>query len=325
MRLNPLHILFTGLFLLLAMACDQPSQVSLRVAHNSWPGYEPLPLAEHKGLYKGVDIRTYRVGSSTEAIRAFNQNIVEVAAVTMDEAISLQSQSAEQIKVIAVLDISNGGDVIIAKNTIGSVQDLKNKRIGVETTALGAFFVSRAVDSISGLTMDDIKVVPVSLDHHFDAFMLDEVDAVVTFEPVKSRILQNKGHVIFDSRLIENEIVDVLVVKQSTAKRKEKEIKALVAGYFETLMFIDKHPVDAIDTMARFEGVQPGAFKKSLSGMRIPDLEENRMLLSENSETLRETVNKLQKFMLANNIIQNTVEAADLLTDVYLPTEPAKP
>ena len=321
MKFYVLHQLLICCLLLTAVACDRSTQQPLRIAHNSWPGYEPLPLGELKDLYEDVEVINYRVGSATEVIRAFEQDIVDVAAVTLDEAIALQSRSKEPIYVIAVLDISHGGDVIIAKNNIASISDLRGKRIGLESTALGAFFISRAVDFEPDLSLQQLIIVPILYDQHFSSFISGDVDAIVTFEPVKSMILKNTGHIIFDSTVIENEIVDVLITKQLTAEKRPKEIKQLVAGYFKTLAFIKKHPDESLSKMAEFEGVSMSSFNKSLSGIRVPDEAENHIFLSERSSSLISTINKLQGFMYENKIIKKNINASMFITDRFLPEQ----
>ena len=319
MKFYVLRQLLICCLLVASVACDTSTHQPLRIAHNSWPGYEPLPLGEMEDLYVGVDVINFRVGSATEAIRAFEQDIVDVVAVTLDEAIAYQSRCKDPVYIIAILDISHGGDVIIAKKNIDSIDDLKGKHVGLESTALGAFFIYRAVDFAPELSMEQLKVKPILYDQHFSAFMSGDVDAIVTFEPVKSKILKNKGHVIFDSTVIENEIIDVLITKRSTAEKKSTEIKGLVAGYFKALELIKNKPDESISKMAGFEGVSKSEFNKSLSGIRVPDKAENHKLLSGKSPELITTINKLQDFLKKNKIITNNIDATAMITSKYLP------
>ena len=306
----------------LVPACDNFSnQPTLRIAHNTWTGYESIPLAISEKMFKGVDVVNYRVNSATEVIRAFEQGIVDVAAVTLDEAILIQSKQREPIQIITVMDISHGGDAIIAKRNIASIRDLKNKRVGLESTALGAFFISRALETDAEISIEHLNIIPVLYNQHFSSFMSDKVDAIVTFEPVKSRILKNKGHVLFDSTAIKNEIVDVLIIKQATAEKKSEQIEALVSGYFKTLEFINIHKDKAMLKMANFQDISISDFKIALSGLRIPDREENHLLLSGRSPPLMDTINKLQKFMLKNKIINKPIDAASLINNQFLPKQ----
>ena len=321
MKSHIFHILTICSLLLTVTACDEATQAPIRIAHVSWPGYEPLPLAESEDLYHDVQVMNYRVGSATEVIRAFEQNIVEVAAVTLDEAIVLQSRSKQPIYIIAVLDISDGGDAIIAKKEIASVSDLKGKRIGLESSALGAFFISRAVDSAPNLSLEQMTIVPILYDHHFTSFISGDIDAIVTFEPIKSMILKSHGHVIFDSRAIKNEIVDVLITKQLVIEKRADEIKALITGYFRALEFIEKHPNKSLLKMAKFEDVSVSSFRQSLSGIRIPDITENHVLLSGDSPALTATINKLQDFLNKNTIIESDLDIPMVVTGEFLPEQ----
>ena len=306
-------------------SCDnKPSIPTLRVAHNSWPGYEPLPLAEDEKLYKNIRVINYRVASATEVIRAFEQDIVDVAAVTLDEAIVFQNRSKEPVYIIAVTDISHGADVIIATEEISSLNDLKGKRVGVESTALGAFFLTRAIETESNLNLNQLKIIPVLYGQHYQSFMNNEIDAVVTFEPVKSKILQNKGHVIFDSTSIKNEIIDVLIAKKSTVMNKKNELNELIKGYFESLVYIKNNPDEAHKKMASYEDVSVGGFKKSLEGLKIPDKEENYLLLSGASPALKLSIDKLSEFLMKRNIVSKNTADTVIITDEFLPAVQGK-
>lgn len=317
-------IIFCGL-LLITSSCDKSDTTpSLRVAHNSWPGYEALPLAESENLFKNVRVTNYRVASATEVIRAFEQDIVDVAAVTLDEAIVFQNRSKEAVYIIAVIDISHGADVIIATKEISSLRDLEGKRVGVEATALGAFFLTRAIESETTLTLSQLKVIPLLYGQHYSAFMANDVDAVVTFEPVKSKILQNKGHVIYDSTSIKNEIIDVLITKKNIVDNKKEELKELIRGYFKSHKFIKENPAKAYAKMADFEEVSIANFKKSLEGLRIPGKEENLMLLSGSTPALNISIDKLNAFLIRRKIINSGKEQPIFITDEFLPMSRGK-
>jgi len=47
------------------------------------------------------------------------------------------------------------------------------------------------------------------------AFKKRQVDAIVTFEPVKSELLSSGANILFDSHQIPGRIVDVLVVRKN--------------------------------------------------------------------------------------------------------------
>lgn len=145
------------------------------------------------------------------------------------------------------------------------MKDLKGKRIGVENSALGAYMLSRALER-AGLTYRDIKIVPLEIDEHYRAFIKNKVDAVVTFEPVKSKLLRRGGRIIFDSSQIPNEIVDVLVVEEVYIKKYPDVVQEVVKGWFKALKFWEGNPDKAITVMAKREGLTPEQLKMPLTG-----------------------------------------------------------
>lgn len=317
--LNKLYFISLLLLMLLSTGCDSNNSNPLRIAHNSWPGYEPLVLAESKSLYRDIEVINYRVGSATEAIKAFEHNIVDVVAITLDEALLLQSRIAEPLVVLTVMDVSHGGDAVVAKQGINDISDLRGKRVGVESTALGGFFLSRALESVPQLSIEELQVVHITYNHHKASYINNEVDAVVTFEPVKTALVKLGGNIIFDSSMIPNEIVDVLVTRQSLTEQRSDDLKRLVSGYFLALKFIQKHPGNAQSMMAEFEGVGLSEFQKSLSGIKIPDETQNQLLLGGEQPQLQSTVEKLQKFMDLNAMGATEGRPSLIISDKFIP------
>lgn len=290
-------------FLISLTGCNNEPTQNLRIAHVSWPGYEALSLAKNKNLYENVNVVTYRPANLPQTILAFENKVVDVVALTLTHAIELQSKSLEPITIFAVLDVSHGGDVIIANKTIKSINDLAGKRIGITPTAFGAFFLSRAIDTAPGLSLNNMQVVPVTIDDHYNIFINNGIDAVATYEPAKSKILKQKGHIIFDSRQIPNEIIDVLITYSSFAKKNPEALTELLNGYFKALDLLKKQPERSILEMATYEGISPEEYKLSLTGIHIPDREENKAFLTGEDSGVLIAAKKLHKFMTAKNII----------------------
>lgn len=304
--------------ILLFGGCSLQPEPVIRLAHISWPGFEALSLAKSENLYKNVNVTNFRFSNNREVIRSFENDLIDVAAVTLTEAIEIQSRNEQRIMIIGVLDISNGGDVIIAKKSISSLNDLKNKRIAVEPSAFGIHFTSRALESSSDIKLTDLQIVPATADRHFDLFKTDKVDAVATYEPSKSRILNKKGHVIFDSKSIPNEIIDVLIVKQKFSENNAKPLRSLMSGYYKALSLIEEHPEKSIKTMASLEEISHEDFKKSLSGIRIPTILESKKLLSGNQPTLDLTIKTTYTFLLDKNVIPKNSYGTPIVTSDFI-------
>jgi len=318
----PIYIRF--LFFLsavLLLNCCSEQQHTLRVAHNNWPAYQPLSLAKDLGMLEN-NTEVIRIANTSDVLKAFKDDIIDIAAVTLDEALLLQSENAEPIMVILVLDISHGADVIIARSNIRSLNDLKGKRVGVESSALGAFMLSRALSVGSNLNFSDLNILPLTHDKHFDSFINNEIDVVVTFEPVKSLLLAQSGsHVIFDSSRIAGEIVDVLVTKQRTAELKHAAIKKLVDAYFSTIQHINDNPDQTNARMAFYQGMSKSEFMASKKGISIPDLTTNRKLLIGEQKGIKKTIDSLAKVLLNQRIISHWDKNKVMVSHQFLPTK----
>ncbi len=124
----------------LMQGCERGPAPPLRVGSNVWPGYETLYLARSLGIFASTPIKLVELPSVTEVTHAFRNGGLEVAALTLDEALALLQQDTS-LRVILVVDVSNGGDAVLARPEITSLAQLKNRRIGVENSAVGAIML----------------------------------------------------------------------------------------------------------------------------------------------------------------------------------------
>jgi NitT/TauT family transport system substrate-binding protein len=274
-----------------------------------WPGYEPLYLARSLGYYNDSTVRFHEMTTSADVLKAFRNHAIDVAALTLDEALLL-IQDGIDARIVLVTDISNGADVIVAHPSIKSIRDLKGKKIGVESLALGAYVLSRALDK-AGLTPGDVTVVSVAVQEHEQAYAAGKVEAVVTFEPAKTRILARGGRQIFDSSQIPNEIIDVVVVRSDILQSKAGHLKKLEDGWFKALEYLTSNPADAARRMGKREGITAAEFSEALNGMIIPDRSENRRLLA---GALLEPATRLSTVMVQGKLLSRPVEPSRLLT-----------
>lgn len=297
------------MFSALAIAgCAEDRATPLHIATNVWPGYEPLYLARSLGYFNESAVRFHEMTTSSDVLKAFRNRTVDVAALTLDEALLLV-QDGLDARILLVTDISNGADVIIAKPAIKSVRDLKGKRVGVESMALGAYVLNRALD-MAGLTPRDVTVVPITVGEHEKAYVSGKIDAVVTFEPAKTKLIALGGRSIFDSRQIPNEIIDVIVVRADILQAKSGQLKELEEGWYKALEYIQKNHADATLRMGKREGVTAAQFSDELKGMIIPDRNENRRLLS---GALLVPARRLAEVMVQGKLLSKPVDPAKLL------------
>lgn len=280
-------------------ACDAPRP--LRVGGTIWPGYEPLYLAGHLGAYHPYAITLQDFPSASDVARAYTAGLLDVAALTGDEALSIANRMPGHT-IILVCDFSNGADAILAKPPATSMADLRGLRVGYEPGATGSYLLSRALDA-SGLQPEEIVLVPLRLPEHLDAYITNRVDAVVTFEPQRSAILALGGTVVFDSARIPGEVVDLLITRQDIIATRAESLQALVSGWFQGLNYLRTEPREAAALLVGRSATSVTQFSESLQLLDVPDRPANIRLLGPTGG-LRAALDRLEALMVARDFLE---------------------
>lgn len=304
-------LLFITISIFFTACEDRPSQV-LKVGISPWPGYEPLALAATKGFYGQTPVRIIRFATPTESYRALRDGIIDVAAFTADEVFHY-AEVRDKPRIFLILDISNGADAIVARQEIKTLDDLKGKRLGVEGSALGDYVLNRALDfSKEKLDVSDMIPKPVEINEQERAFLANEIDAAVTYEPSKSLLLKAGGHVLFDSSQIPYEIVDVLVTNEQTVLTRQKELEGLANGWFKSLSYIKANYNQAMQTMSQSEVTTREEFQKGYEDLLIPTKEENLKMLGKDA-TLLTPMKRLSRLMHEKGSLEKVIDVKPLL------------
>jgi len=319
-RRTVLRLLFLLLPFAVLSGCAEPPPAPLLVASNVWTGYEPLYLARSLGYYPEGSVRLVELSSTTSVLHEMRNATVDVAALTLDEALGLVADGYA-IEIVLVMDVSNGADALLAHPEITGLKDLRGRRVGVEDTAVGALLLESALES-AGLDVTDIQPVHLAAGHHQQAYEQDQVAAVVTFEPTRSRLLAEGARVLFDSSRIPGRIIDVLVVREGLAAVHQEQLRALIRAYFRALDYLRKHPGDAARRMQARLRLAPSEILNSLHGLEQPDLAANRGLLTGRPAPLDTRAAELAGFLYRHRLLPREIGISGLASPRYLPPVP---
>lgn len=302
--------IFLLFMLALLYACSEPPLPPLTLASNNWIGYHPIYLADKLGYVDEKKLNIVQLGSTSELMRHLRAGTVDIGAATLDEALLLL-QDQVGIKVILVADFSSGSDAIIGQSAVSSLSELKNKRVGVEKTALGAYVLDRALAK-TGLSTDQVNTVSLEFSEHADAFMNNRVDAVVTFEPVKSLLVNKGGKVLFDSTQIPGEIIDVFLVTDDVLQHAPDRVEYFVAAWYQGLKYLQTNPQQSYELLSSSLDLSYPEFEQALAGIHFPDADENRVLFANNAAELEFVRQNLMKTMLKTRLLHTDVSMMPL-------------
>jgi len=303
------YLLLTVVFVTMILSAGCNQEKVLRVGTNTWPGYETLYLARDLEFFSDQEIKMQELLSASDVMTAFKEGLLDVAALTLDEALSLLSEGVA-LKVFLVMDISAGADAVVARSDI-SLAELMGKTIGLEQTAVGAVMLDGILQK-TGLQLSDIQVKHITPDQHVSMFNAGAIDAVITFEPRTSQLLKGDAKILFDSNDIPGRIVDVLVVKPEIIESSRGNLVKLVNAQFKALQILSSQPELAAAKMRYRLDVAETEVMSLFEGMKLPDRKENQAMFADNAAALQKTASHLADILNRASLIDSIVNTAEL-------------
>ena len=280
------------LFLLIAVPLlaliynfSQPDNIAnekIRIGIDQYPGFEYLFVAEKEGFFKeaGLQIELVELSSLTEVRRAFERNKIDGMTSTLVEVLEAYKYSDRIAQIALVIDFSNGADVILASPKIKSVQDLRNKKIGIESGSLSSYLLYRSLE-LNNLKPTDITLMPMEKHEMFSALKTGKVDAITSYPPHSvtiQKLLQVNQ--IFDSSEIPGEIMEILAIdKKVLSKRPDLQGK-LHRVWGKTREYIETNPDKAYATLVERFPISIEEFKQAMEKIQLVGSEDQNKYLT---------------------------------------------
>ncbi len=309
-----------GLCLLPVLSGCGRGREPLRIASHVWPGYEPMFLARRMGWLDPERVELVETASASASMERLASGEIHGAALTLDEVLRVRSDLRSEgvdLCVTLIYNISAGADMVIAREAVPDLAELRGRAIGVEESALGAVMLHHLL-AHAGLREDDVDVVSVTIDEQEAAWNEGAIDAVITYEPVASRLMQAGGHRLFDSRSLPETIFDVLAVRSDECRNHAGALRHLTSAHFRALAHIRNNPVDAGYNMAERLGVPGGDAMETFQGLVLPDYHANQRLLGGDDPRLLTAARENARVMEEAGIPVDTAIDEDLVRDRFL-------
>ena len=309
-------VALAGAALIALAGCVREQESALRIGTNVWIGCEPLFLARELGTMNPKMVQLVEYPSASEVLRAFRNEAIDGMVISLDELFSL-AQEGLMPRVILVVDVSHGADAVVGRAGMRSMKDLKGKRVAVESGALGAFVLSRAL-ALNGMQASDVKVVQLESNEQPVAFEKGQVDAAVTFDPYRGELLRAGAISLFDSTQIPGEIVDLVAVRASVLERQPKSVQALISGWMKAVDYMGREPKDAARRMGIRQQTTGEQFLQALQGLHIPSHEENLRMIGGRKPELIAKGHRLMDLMIEAKLLRGPLEIEGLLAPMPL-------
>jgi NitT/TauT family transport system substrate-binding protein len=234
-----------GAMMLASVSANAASKTDFKIAWSIYVGWMPWAYAAEAGIVDkwaekyGITIEVTQINDYIESINQFTAGKYDGTVMTNMDALSIPAGGGVDSTALIVGDFSNGNDGIVMKAGNG-VADLKGNNVNLVELSVSHYLLARALESAE-LSERDITVVNTSDADMVAAFKTDDVNAVVTWNPLLSEIAAEPGaSVLYTSADIPGEIIDLMVVNTETLKENPNFGKALVGAWYETMSIMMK-------------------------------------------------------------------------------------
>jgi NitT/TauT family transport system substrate-binding protein len=235
----------------------------------TWGGYAPglyfnegAEPSEKSRFYKdyGLKVRFHKNDDLGNALNAWISGDYDVLVQTADAFPLYTSPDdiwALKPQVIMQVDWSRGGDVIIAKRGINSINDLKGKRVAVPEPSPSQTLLITALEA-AGLSYSDVQVVasqdPIVASQTFQA---PNVDAAVVWSPFHLEAIREiAGSKVLVSTVEQSHIIaDIMFAKDEYIRNNREKINAFYEGWMRGVAELNASPSNqekAANILAQF-------------------------------------------------------------------------
>ncbi len=278
------RLLRAVMFLSLAVLAANSMARPLVVGYSDWPGWVAWEVAVEKDWFSeaGVEVE-FEWFDYAASMEAFAAGQIDAVNMTNGDTLVTGSTGAQSVMIL-IGDYSNGNDMIVAAPGIGSVAELKGKRIGVEIGFVGHLLLLDALES-AGLTEADVELVNVPTNETPQVLASGDVDAIVAWQPNSGQTLERVpgSTAIYTSRDQPGLIYDVLAVAPQSLYSNRDDWDKVIDVWYRVVDYILDPATrdDALSIMAARVGLSPEEYAPLLDGTKLLKLEEAQALFGE--------------------------------------------
>jgi NitT/TauT family transport system substrate-binding protein len=278
-----------------------------------------MAIAQAKGFFEqqGIKVEMTRAEMSRYMSDFANEQL-DMALVPLGNAIVIAGQNP-QTRVVAVLDESEGADVLVANAKVKSVADLKDKRLGVKIGQFGELFVIEALKS-QGLSVQDVRLIDTEAAQIPDALSVQTIEAGHTWEPYAAQATTQGNQVLLSSKETPGLISDVIATREDILSQRPEAVKAFIRAWFQAIEYWQANPTEANEMISALFEVDPASI--SLEGIKLTRLEDNlqTFIPGDTTRSLAYTTELYTDFFIRSGTVSSPIKADQLLNAAYLPT-----
>jgi len=297
---------------------DQPEPGQINMGIEPWIGYGPWYIAQEKGYFKknGIDVNITNFANDSQRESAFVSGHTDVSNMPTHAMLLFGSKDVGA-KIVLLLDQSTKADAVIAGDDIETIKDLKGKSVAYEEGTTSDILLHYALAQ-NGMSMDDIKAVPMNASDAGNAVIAGRVDAAVTYEPYISAALDQDPdmNLIYTAGENPGLVSDGLMASDSMINDKPGQVLALVKSWNDAVDFYNQNTDEAQAIITKAVGAKPGSLDTSFDGIKLYDGAENARLLG--GAFAKQTMVDVQKAALDSGYLQDEIDPLSIVDPAFV-------
>lgn len=295
---------------------------SFRVAWSIYVGWMPWGYLEESGIMDkwadqyDIDVEIVQINDYVESIIQYSAGEFDGVTATNMDTLSISSGGGVDTTALIVGDYSNGNDAVILKGE-GGLADLAGKPVNLVELSVSHYLLARGLDSVGLAERDLDGVINTSDADMIAAYATDEVQAVVTWNPLVSTILEEPGATkLYDSSDIPGEIIDIMWVNTETLEANPAFGKALTGAWYELMSLMEGGDEAALTAMAEASGTDLAGYKAQLASTEM-FWDPAAAVAFTSDEALKSTMVNVAEFLFDKGILGDGAPSADFVGVEY--------
>lgn len=295
---------------------------SFKVAWSIYVGWMPWGYLEDSGIMDKwadkyeIDVEIVQINDYVESIIQYSAGEFDGVTATNMDTLSISSGGGVDTTALIVGDYSNGNDAIILKGE-GGLADLAGKPVNLVELSVSHYLLARGLDGVGLAEKDLAGVINTSDADMIAAYSTSEVEAVVTWNPLVSTILEEPGATkIYDSSDIPGEIIDIMWVNTETLAANPAFGKALTGAWYELMTLMEAGDEAALTAMAEASGTDLSGYKAQLASTEMFWKPADAVAFTAD-EALKTTMVNVAEFLFDKGILGEAAPSADFVGVEY--------
>lgn len=307
---------------------DVSSEV-INLSLDEWVGWKPI-IDANQGLTTqpgsifdklGLKVNINIINDATASSNALITGELNAAGYTTNRAAFLSGKFKEaglDVVMPVFTNYSAGGDGIVSKSGISTVNDLIGKKIGVprfsEAQTLVAWFVNKSdLSDAEKSNIIDNMILFEDASEAGEAFFAGQLDVAATWEPYLSYADSDpNAHIMFSTKASKSLIMDGIMFRSDFANAHPDVVTNFIDGVIQANEMYTTEFDYIREVMPMFAGISDDEIKEQCSGAELMGYAENKEVLDTTApsvfsdmcdiwESLGETVNRKSAMTLFNN------------------------